>query len=148
MYVMHKDFYASGFLYHPRSQQILLQQKNSAKNLSNWCLFGGKNLKGETGEQTFQRVVEKILNLKPNKATIHSVYSYFHKDLHKDHYISYAKINKLEQYSPIKDVVFAWFKFSQIVKLNISEQTKQDITVGKRVIDASIRKSLGQQTLE
>ncbi|PIR79860.1 MAG: hypothetical protein COU25_02940 [Candidatus Levybacteria bacterium CG10_big_fil_rev_8_21_14_0_10_35_13] len=145
---MHKDFYASGFLYHPRSQQILLQQKNTAKNLANWSLFGGKNLKGETAEQTFKRIIDKILNLKSKQTTIHSVYSYFHKDLHKNHYIFYTKINKLEQYSPIKDAVFAWFKFSQIIKLNISEQTKQDITVAKRVIDASIRKSLGQQTLE
>jgi hypothetical protein len=144
---MHKDFYASGFLYHSRSGQILLQQKNSASKDTEWCLIGGVNLKGETSEQTFLRIIKQLLglNLKPTAAC--SIYTYFHEGLKKDHYINYAKVTKLENFPSVKDAVFAWFNFKQIHKLNVSEQTKQDIIVGQRVIDSATRKSLGERTI-
>lgn len=145
---MHKDFYASGFLYHPRSQQILLQQQKPKETAPSWSLLGGKNLKNETAEQAFMRIVTKILHLNPSKTKVHLVYTYFHTEMHTENHVSYARINKLEKYPSIKGIVFGWFNFKQATKLNISEQTKQDITIAQRVINASIRKKLGQRTLE
>jgi hypothetical protein len=65
----------------------------------------------------------------------------------KDHYISYAKIGRLEKFPETKEAVFAWFNFKQVQKLNLSEQTKHDIMVAQRVIDSATRRSLGQQTI-
>jgi hypothetical protein len=144
---MHKDFYASGFLYHSRSQQILLQQQTSADKEPKWFLFGGKSLGDETGEETFSRVVGKVLSIKLKITVIFPVYKYFHEEMKKDHYISYAKIGRLEKFPETKEAVFAWFNFKQVQKLNLSEQTKHDIMVAQRVIDSATRRSLGQQTI-
>jgi hypothetical protein len=145
---MHKGFYASGFLYHGRSQQILLQQLTSANKEPMWFLFGGESLKDETGEQTFSRVVDAILRLKLKLTAVFPVYKYFHEEMKKDHYIIYAKIGRLEKFPEKKDTVFGWFNFKQVQKLNLSEQTKHDIMVAQRVIDSATRRSLGQQTID
>lgn len=138
---MHKDFYASGFIYHSKTQQILLQQNNTEE----WTLLGGNSLKNETVEQAFKRVVSKILEIKQS-IPVQTVYNYFNDELKKDHYVSYITIRKLENFEGSKKT-FEWFNFKQIGKLKLSAQCKQDIIVSKRVIDSSIRKSLGQQTI-
>ncbi len=143
MALMHKNFYASGFLYHSRSQQILLQQKNSEQ----WTLLSGNGLQNESWEETFKRVVENCVHIKPSLSSIKQIYTYFNHDLKKEHFVSYVTVQKLTKFSATKDTSFAWFTFKQVTKLNLSSQTKQDITVGKRVIDSFLRKSLGQQTI-
>ena len=145
---MHKNFYASGFLYHSRSQQILLQQQTSANKEPVWFMFGGEGSKNESGEQTFSRVIDKVLNVKLKPSAVCPVYKYFHEEMNKDHYISYAKIGRLEKFPETKNTVFAWFNFKQVQKLNLSEQTKHDIMVAQRVIDSATRRSLGQQTID
>jgi ADP-ribose pyrophosphatase YjhB (NUDIX family) len=145
---MHKDFYASGFLYHSRSQQILLQQQNSASSDTEWSLLGGESVANETAEETFKRVVRSLLHLELKPKAILPIYKYFHETMKKDYYITYAKIGRLEKFPVSKKTTFSWFNFKQIHKLNLSEQTKHDIVVGQRVIDSAVRKSLGQQTIE
>ena len=144
---MHKDFYASGFLYHPRSQQILLQQANTAETGTAWALFEGESLNGETAEETFKRIIYSHLRLELKPKNIYSIYSYFHTVKGKDNYIHYAIIRKLEKFPNTKKTLFSWFTFKQIQKLHIPDQIKQDIIVGQRVIDSAMRKSLGQQTI-
>lgn len=145
---MHKDFYASGFLYHPKSQQILLQQKVSANEKSFWTLLGKKSAKDKTGEETFKDLFYEALNLRIKLDNIKIIYFYFSKEFYKDHNIYYAEVKRLHKYPVSENTTFAWFTFKQIQKINVSEQTRQDIIVGQRVINSSIRKSLGQKTIE
>ena len=145
---MHKGFYASGFLYHPRTQQILLQQKNSADKYSEWTLLGIEGSGDKTGEEVFQKAVEKILHLKLKQSAVKPVYEYVNGESNKQIYVSYAKINKLEKFNSKNGVEYCWFSFKAISKLKVSAQTKQDITIGQRVISSSIRKKLGQQTID
>jgi len=145
---MHKDFYASGFLYHPKSQQILLQQPNTADMGAEWSLFEGKSLNGETAERAFKRIIHSHLHLELKPKNIFPIYSYFHTDKGKHNYIHYAIVRKLETFPNTKKTLFSWFTFKQVQKLHISDQIKQDIIVGQRVIDSAMRKSLGQQTIE
>lgn len=144
---MHKDFYASGFIYHPKSQQILLQQQTSANDNPLWTLLGKKPTKNQTGEEALKDLFFELLNLKIKLDNIKIIYSYFSKELSKDHNIYYAEVKSLHKYPVSKHTTFAWFTFKQIQKLNVSEQTKQDIIIGQRVIDSSIRKSLGLRTI-
>lgn len=146
--LMHKDFYASGFLYHQKTQQILLQQDTSANTEAVWSLFGGDNLKNETSEQSFERIISKILHIKVKPNNIFPVYTYFHSEKNKDHFICYAKVTKLEKFPNTKKSLFSWFTFKQIQKLNLPTQIKQDIIIGQRVIDSAIRKNLGEKTIE
>lgn len=145
---MHKDFYASGFLYHLPSGQILLQQQPTVGPSSVWSLFGKQGLYKEKAEVTFQRVIYELLHLKLPLATIYPVYTYFYKDIHKDHAIVYAEVEEMQRFASLHTVKCAWFTMKQIIKLDLSEQTKHDITVGHRVISARMRKSLGLRTLE
>ena len=145
---MHNDFYASGFLYHPKTQQILLQQENTEELEPTWALFGGDSSGSETAEEAFKRIVHSALRLDLKPKAIFQIYNYFHDGKRKDSYVCYAKIRKLEKFQSNKKITYSWFTFKEIQKLRIPEKVKQDIVVGQRVIDSAIRKSLGQQTIE
>ena len=145
---MHKDFYASGFLYHPKTQQILLQQENTADLEPTWSLFGGDGLANETSEGAFKRIIRSALSLDLKPNAIFQIYNYFHEERHKDNFIYYAKVRKLEKFESNKKFTYSWFTFKEIQKLHIPDKLKQDIVVGQRVIDSAIRRSLGQQTID
>ena len=144
---MHKGFYASGFLYHLPSGQILLQQSTLGPS-SLWSLFGKQGLYKESAEVTFQRVIYDLLHVKLPLATIYPIYTYFYKDIHKEHTVVYAEAEDMQRFSSLNTVRCAWFTLKQVLKLDLLEQTRHDITVGQRVISARMRKSLGLQTLE
>lgn len=144
---MHKDLYASGFLYHPRSQQILLQQSTDPNDKQKWSLFEGKRLVDESSEEAFKRIALEILNIKLNHSSIHLVYEYFHPQMGRNQSITYAEVKTQKKLMATKGLLFGWFTFRQISRLGLSEQTKQDLTVGQRVIDSAMRKSLGQRTI-
>jgi hypothetical protein len=145
---MHKDFYASGFLYYPRTQQILLQQDNTADIEPTWSLFGGDSVNNETSEEAFRRIIKSALKLDLKLNAITQIYNYFHDEKKKDTFVHYAKVRKLEKFVSNKNVTYGWFTFKEIQKLKIPEKIKQDIIVGQRVIDSAIRRSLGQQTID
>ena len=145
---MHKDFYASGFLYHPKTQQILLQQEITADLEPTWSLFGGDGLANETAEETFKRIINSALRLDIKANAIFQIYNYFHEDKKKDNFIYYAKVRKMEKFESNEKVTYSWFTFKEIQKLRIPNKIKQDIIVGQRVIDSAIRRSLGQQTID
>ena len=145
--LMHKKFYASGFLYHPTTRQILLQQQKETQDTKTiWLLVGGISKSRETPQAAFKRLVQKLLRTKLSLKAIESVY--FYKDIDTDHYILYAETKKMKKSSPKNQPEFAWFTFKQVLKLQVDAQTKHDIVVSQRVIDSKTRKRLGQHTLE
>lgn len=139
-----KKFYASGFLYHPDSTKILLQQENSHDPKSLWSMLGSKSVGKETSQENFVRNAKAFLHLNLLNDSICSVYDYLY--LGKN-YVSYAIVKKLTDFPTIGKTVFAWFKIKEITKLSLSAQTRQDLTIGQRVIDCEIRKKSGGQTI-
>lgn len=145
---MHKNIYASGFLYNPSTQQILLQKQQNSINSFVWLLIGGEGKAEEKPEKIFQKTVRKLLKINLALKDIDEVYSYFHKEFNKNHFILYTKIKKVKKISSKNGLMFEWFTIKQTLKLPMSPQTKHDIIVGQRVMDAKVRKSLGERTLE
>lgn len=144
---MHKKFYASGFLYCPRTQQILLQQKKQTRDAKPiWSLIEAVGKSREDPQVTFQRVMKKLLHIKLRPKAIQPVYSY--KNIDQDRHILYAETKKMKNYSRYNGIEFGWFTFKQVLKLHADEQIKHDIVVAQRVIDSKTRKRLGQHTLE
>jgi hypothetical protein len=139
---MHKNIYASGFLYHSRTQQILLQQENIDN--SQWSLFSGDNEDIEDIKEAFLKIINKHLKLELKPSSICPVYNYL--DNGKNIHIFYANVKKVEKFFD-KKKTFSWFTFKQIQKLLLSEQVKQDIIVSQRVIDSSIRRKMGLRTI-
>ncbi len=134
---MHKKFYVSGFFYYPSTQQILLQQHKSS--VSKWSLFEVKNQKDEEPLETFLRGSFEQFKIKITARTINPIYDYFNTELNNHYHLFYTKIKNKKDIRGKKDYNIEWFTFQQISKLPLHEQTRQDIMVGKRVIDAALR---------
>ncbi|MDP3941884.1 MAG: hypothetical protein Q8Q49_06275, partial [bacterium] len=133
--------YASGFLYHAPTQQILLQQISTD---SLWSLIGGTHTSKEPAEKAFQRIAKSVLKLNLALSSIHPVYAYVREDVGRKHSILYAEITNINKAPSKKNGLFTWFSRKQITKLPLDPQTKQDIIVGQRVIDSRIREVLGE----
>lgn len=139
---MHKTFYASGFIYHLPSQQILLQQPQSIT--SAWTLFEKEHAENEQPEVVFRDTLLKLLDIEID--TIFPIYSYFHETTNKTQSLLYATVNTLQEFPPKNDYTFRWFSFKEVLKLQATPQTKHDIVVGQRVIEAAARKERGEHT--
>ncbi len=141
---VHKPFYVSGFLYHLKTQQILLHQPNLKNNSpSIWAMPGGAGIGEEDPQKSFQRIIYQLLNLRLDEKHIHPVYDYFNGTLNTIHYVLYAKVKTMKNLSLPDNGTLSWFSFKQITKLPLSEQTKQDIIVSQRVIQAQARSDSG-----
>lgn len=137
---MHKTFYASGFLYHLKTQQILLQQSSLNANPSpTWSMFEGISLDGEDAQTAFQRIMHERVNIHLVAKCLFPVYDYFYNSLNKVHYVFYAEVQKLYTFPSLHTDVFSWFTFKQTTKLDLADQAKQDIIVSERVIKAHAR---------
>lgn len=137
---MQTPFYVSGFLYSLKTHQILLvSQGPKDDHGSAWCTLGGESKDGEEGETTFQRVVQELLDIELQRKNIHPIYDYFHESLDKTNYVFYGEVKNPKVFDTLKTDTFSWLDFSQLVKLSVDRQNKQDIVVGERVINAKWR---------
>lgn len=142
------SFYASGFLYNLKTQQILLLQSQPKDEIaSSWSTLGGESKEGEDAQATFQRIVHELLNVDLKTKHIYPIYDYFHEKLDKVNYVFYAEVGKTHNFDPLKGSTLSWVTFGQTLKLLFSTQTKQDVVVGERVIHLKERedeaKSIG-----
>lgn len=140
-------FYASGFVFNPLTEEILLQQVTSKDTIpSPWTLFGNTCSTEQKAENTFKKMVIKLLGITPKK--IYPIYSYPNNETKGTNFVFYTELSKSRKFSNKGAISFSWFTLKQISRLKINPQTKQDITVGMRVIDSAVRKSMGEQYLE
>lgn len=147
MSIMHNDFYASGFLYHPKSQRILLQKEKKSDLNNSWKLICVKSKKNETSKDAFSRLINSLFKLEIEVKNIISVYDYFHDELKANNFISFAKVKKAEEFIS-KNYIYQWFDIRETLKLKVSPQTKQDIIVLQRVISSSVRKENGEKYID
>ncbi|HSD98581.1 MAG TPA: hypothetical protein VLB73_02690 [Patescibacteria group bacterium] len=135
---MYKDFYATGFLYHPLSQQILLQN-----NSSSWTLFGNSYSEADDPQIILKNTLQQLFDLK--KVVVLPIYTYTSENKKRITYVGYSIAKTKKNFSP-KDTRYKWFSFKEITKLAIDPDTKHDIIVGQRVIEAAGRKERGEHT--
>lgn len=141
---MHKLFYASGFIYHLPSQQILLQQSQSIP--SPWVLFEKEHTENEQPKVIFEDAIGNFLDITLD--TINPIYSYFDETTNKNISLLYATVRSLQDFPPKGGFSFRWFFFKEVLKIQATQQTKHDIVVGQRVIEAAERKDRGEHTLQ
>jgi hypothetical protein len=141
--MMHKSFYASGFLYHSPSDQILLRRQSDSDKTSQWDLFRGTTKGLETTESSFRELISKLLHITIHK--VHTVYSYVDDETNTHHSIVYSRLDTLETFSDSLPFECRWFSFKDVTKLPIAKQTKHDIVIGQRVIQAAFRTLHGER---
>lgn len=140
LYSVQTSFYASGFLYNLRTHQILLLESKQNKDIASlWSTMGGDSLDGEDAQLAFQRIINKQLKIQLKTTDIYPIYDYFHATRNKLNYVFYAEIRDVRTFDKFKKGNLSWFTFSETVKLLLTSQTKQDIVVGERVINAKWR---------
>lgn len=144
---MLKGFYVSGFLYHEPTNQILLQQIQSSSPY--WSLFESEEVEESANPAaTFASLIHNTLQLTLVIKTIQEVYTYLNEDVNKNYSITYAPVRSLKTAICENGKICKWFGPREILKLNLSPQTRHDVTVGQRVIDAKMRKLMGLHTFE
>lgn len=137
---MQTSFYASGFLYSPKTHRILLlksQKKDSTDCL--WSTLGGESSGEEEAQAAFQRIINEQLDLDLKAKNIYPIYDYFHNEKDKPNYVFYAEVKKPQEFNPLKGDTFSWVAFTEISKFLFTDRSKQDVIVGERVINAKWR---------
>lgn len=137
---MQTSFYASGFLYSLKTHQILLlksQREDSPDFI--WSTLGGECSKEEDAPVTFQRIINKLLNLNLKTKDIHPVYDYFYEARDQLNFVFYAEVKNPKEFDSLQGSVPSWIAFEQTSKLLFAGGAKQDVIVGERVINAKWR---------
>lgn len=143
------SFYASGFLYSPKTHQILLLQSTQENDASSlWSIIGGESKGGEEAQVTFQRIIFKMLHINLKVKNIYPIYDYFHNVKNKINYVFYAEVEKAKVFDDSKKGILSWVSFHETLKLPFTSQTKQDIVVGERVINAKWRQDEAKRSLQ
>lgn len=142
---MHKGFYASGFLYNPESDRILLQQQISPITSSDWSLFENTYSENENAKNVFTKTIYHALH--KHIDFVYPVYSYIDETSGKNQDVFYA-ISQDTSFPSKEKSHFQWFSFKELTKTRLSEQIRHDILVGQRVIDAAGRKARGEHTFQ
>ena len=137
----------SGFLYNKKTHQILLIQTKQEGDLKLWSTMGGDVNDGEDVQEAFQRIINNLLNITLKTKDIYPIYDYFHSNRNKPNYVFYAEVKKKIYFDDIKRGSPSWVTFSETMKLPFALQTKQDIVVGERVINAKLRDIEAQNAL-
>lgn len=141
---MQKKLCASGFLIHIPSQQILLQQNTTSDNFSSpWLLFEKTYQVEEAPEIVFKNLIAQLLHVTLD--VVYPVYSYEYENTNQS--IMYSELDDLLNFPSENGLVFNWFSFRNVRNLQVTEQTKHDIVVSQRVIEAELRKRRGEHTL-
>lgn len=132
--------YSSGFLYNQRTHRILLLSDNAKMDVpACWSTIGGDNKEGEDAQIAFQRIISKMLKIELKSKDIYPIYDYFHDSTNKFNNVFYAEIRNTKILDNYKKGTLSWFSFAETVKLLLNSQSKQDIMVGERVINAKWR---------
>ncbi|EKD84658.1 MAG: hypothetical protein ACD_38C00179G0005 [uncultured bacterium] len=141
---MHKPFYASGFLYSLKTNQILLFQTPGKENeKTTLTTIGGEGKQKEDPQAAFQRIIKKLLNLDLKTKDIYPIYDYFQDDLKKDNFVFYAELKRKPAIGSSENGAFVWVTFEEALKVLFPAHSKQDVIVGQRVINAKWRESQG-----
>jgi len=140
---VHKHVYASGFLYHLPTEQILLQQPITRDaSPSAWNMFGGESLRGEDAQTAFRRIMYDHIKIRLEPKRLFPVYDYMPDANHIVHYVFYAEVKRLYTFPSYDKGTLSWFTFKKVAKLGLAPQVKQDVMISERVIGAQARSNL------
>ena len=102
-------------------------------------MFGGLSQKGESAQEAFARVTYELIAVRVYANHIYPVYDYFFHAANTIHYVFYAEVSTMPTFPLGSNTILSWFTFKQITKLALKDQTKHDIIISERVINAQAR---------
>lgn len=127
-----KAFYAGGFLYNPKTKEVLLHKRDGKTkiNPNKWAFFGGLNENNETPKETFIREVEEELGIKLSDGNIVHLCDYLNTDLDTYRYVFYAKseLNKNEMILG-EGAGFGWIPLNAVFDYDLTDKTVNDLKI-------------------
>lgn len=133
---MHNSYYASGFLFHSPSQQILLLQ-SVLEGDTPWSIIRVSHASSDDPLSVFSTHITRLLNVA--QLNVQPVYSYVDKKSRSQHSIFFAEVTTLQNYPSTDTYRYRWFELKDLRKLRINDSIRHDIVVGTRVIAAGER---------
>jgi len=134
---VHNSYYASGFLFHSPSQQILLLQPTHEEDAA-WGIINVSHGSTDDPLKTFASYTSRLL--KTPRIDAQPVYSYVDKKSQSQHSIFFADVATRQNYPETTTFRYQWFELKDLRKLRMNDSIRHDIVVGTRVIAAGIRK--------
>lgn len=125
-----KKFWAGGFLYNPKTNSVLLHQRdnNTKINPNKWAFFGGLNEGNETPEETFIREMKEELNLDLFEDNIKSVCGYLNVEMNTYRYVFYAEsVLEKSEMRLGEGADFDWILVNKVMEYDLTEKTKTDL---------------------
>lgn len=127
---MKKPFWAGGFLYNPKTQSVLLHQRdaNTKFNPNKWAFFGGLAEGDETPEQCFIREIKEELNIVVQLEKLIPVCDYLNIEFNTYRYVFCVESElKKDQMKLGEGAGFDWIKLNQIKQYDLTDHTRNDL---------------------
>ena len=126
-----KDFfYSGGFLYNPKTQEVLLHHRDQyAKvNPNVWAFFGGGSEPGETPKECFMREIKEELSIVITEDQVMPLTDYLNVELDTHRNVFYVESDLPKSSMKLgegKD--FDWVPLSNLAKYDLTAMTKADL---------------------
>ena len=145
IHIVHNANYASGFLYHPSTEKILLQLTPENRDASLWSLFSDRQTVEDQAD-FFQKIIFDQLRILLQLTAIVPIYDYMRPARRETHFIYYAEVEHDDmKLRPKRGCTVRWFTQKEIMKLSLPPQVRHDIMIGTRVIRSIVDKRMATQ---
>lgn len=127
---MGEKFYAGGFFFNPRTQQVLLHKRdgNTEINPHKWTFFGGSSEGEETPTQTFVREIEEELGVKLSENQLVPLDAYINEREHMWRHVFYIVSDMPKSQMTLGEGAdFDWVSLEKVFEYDLSDRTAQDL---------------------
>lgn len=129
-------FYSGGFLYNPKTNSVLLHQRdsNTKINPNKWAFFGGLSEVGENPKETFAREINEELGIKISEKEIIPLCSYLNEELQTHRNIFFVESNLYKSQMQLGEGKgFDWIPLDKVFDYDLTEKTKLDLKTFLRI---------------
>lgn len=127
---MSDKFYAGGFFYNPKKNEILLHKRdgNTKINPHKWTFFGGSSENNEKPLQTFIREIEEELGVKLFGEEVVPLCDYLNEQENMWRHVFYAISEKQKSEMVLGEGAdFDWVSLDKVFEYDLSEKTIRDL---------------------
>lgn len=123
-------FWAGGFLYNPKSNAVLLHQRdgNTKINPYKWAFFGGLNEGEETPEECFMREMKEELDISITRDSVSPLRHYLNVELNTYRFVFFVSSDVSKDSLVLGEGAgFDWINLSQLARFDLTDKTLEDL---------------------
>lgn len=123
-------FFASGFLYNPMRNEILLHLRdgNTTVNPHMWGFFGGSSEDGESAKECCIREWHEELGILVQESDLIPLCDYLNTERNTWRYVFYMESDMpKEQMTLGEGADFDWIALEKVFEYNLTEMTRRDL---------------------